>query len=168
MPNWCENIVTIGHSDSGLLKSLEGYINDGELCQHILPIPKDEKGGYNECSWCIRNWGTKWDISDVDYSYIDDNTVEVTFSTAWEPPLGLYKRMAEMGFTIQAYYHEGGCAFAGEWRQGEDDEYPVDDCIYYGKWNSEGIRHYVGEELDDLFRISEQVRDCEEEYENNE
>ena len=49
-------------------------------------------------TWCISKWGTKWDASE---SYVQDITepdgpgVEMSFETAWDPPLPIFERMAE-------------------------------------------------------------------------
>lgn len=45
MPNWCENTVTISHTDPSLVKRAADAFNQGKLCQEFLPIsdiPKTE------------------------------------------------------------------------------------------------------------------------------
>jgi hypothetical protein len=65
-----------------------------------------------------------------------------------------------MGFSIRAYYDEPGMAFCGKWEDGEDDFYE------YGGYNSETVRDLIGEELDDMFGISESMANYEEEQED--
>ena len=85
--------------------------------------------------WRVQNWGTKWDIgldSDLDnHAQGGDNDMFVYFNSAWSPPTSAYARLAELGYSIRAYYHEGGCAFCGSWIDGVDDCFDIetdDDC----------------------------------------
>ena len=47
----------------------------------------------------------------------------MTFDSAWSPPVGLYKRLEELGFTVDAMYWEPGMQFAGVWKDGINKEY---------------------------------------------
>lgn len=81
--------------------------------------------------WRIQNWGTKWDIGfdadrDNHAQMIDDKTMFVYFDSAWSPPTGAYEKLAELGYSIRAYYFEGGCSFCGSWIDGLDDSYSID------------------------------------------
>lgn len=80
--------------------------------------------------WRIQNWGTKWDVgydADLDnHAQVNDNTMFVYFNSAWSPPTGAYEKLAELGYSIRAYYFEGGCSFCGSWIDGSDDCYSID------------------------------------------
>jgi hypothetical protein len=80
--------------------------------------------------WRIQNWGTKWDIGrdeDMDNeAQGGDNDMFVYFNSAWSPPTGAYEKLEELGFSVRAYYHEGGCAFCGSWIDGLDDTYNIE------------------------------------------
>jgi hypothetical protein len=53
-----------------------------------------------------------------------------------------------LGFTIKAYYHEGGMQFAGIWEDGTDN--------YYEGWgDSKGAEAALPKDLDEQFAISE-------------
>ena len=48
--------------------------------------------------WCVKNWGTKWNVEeDVDIVY-DKNIDEydISFQTAWSVPTGIVKRYSEL------------------------------------------------------------------------
>lgn len=185
MPNWCSNIATLRHNDTTVIDKIEQA--DGVL-QALIPCPEEllndelttwghgdeekqrdqlrqemiRKYGYQSWyDWNIANWGTKWDLSDVTKTRIDDNTIQLNFDSAWSPPTEAYERLQEEGFEILAYYYEPGMCFAGIWNNG------IDEC--YSNWgDSEGARNTLPQELDDTFAISEQQAEWEAENEDSE
>jgi len=125
MPNWCENTVTITHKDKLKLDVIEaGLSNDKtqELFNVIHPNPSGEW----EYEWSVNNWGSKWDASIHDWERQDDNTIWVSFDSAWSPPIALYEFMESNGYTVEAMYWESGMGFCGAWRDGYDDFYEYD------------------------------------------
>lgn len=94
--------------------------------------------------WCIKNWGTKWDIGYRDdhgeKAEIEDGAIQVVFDSAWSPPVDAYNKLVKMGFEIEAYYYEPGFGFCGEYRDGSDQTYKTSD---------------PPEHLDRIFGISE-------------
>jgi len=70
--------------------------------------------------------------------------------------------LTEQGFEVTLYYYEPGMGFCGKWQDG-DDEY-----IEYTDENSETVRAAIGDELDDMFGISESMADYEAENEEEE
>lgn len=48
--------------------------------------------------WCNKNWGTKWNVLDeVNVSYNEEiDEYEISFSTAWSIPTGIFKKYFEM------------------------------------------------------------------------
>ena len=181
MPNWCDNVVTISHADPFKIKALEDAMKEGKFLNHVIPVPQaltetmagsygdDEKqaaleaqekdnlekyGARNWYDFCVSHWGTKWDV-DCDVTRDSDNTVTATFESAWAPPCGVYDMLVELGFQVRAYYYEPGMAFVGKWEDG------CDDCLEYGGYTSETVRDAIGEELDDMFGISENMKEWE-------
>jgi len=75
---------------------------------------KLQYGTDNWYDWCTANWGTKWDISDVDVIE-DDTSVKYFFDTAWSPPEGVYSALVEKfpEVEISWFYREEGMQFAG-------------------------------------------------------
>ena len=58
--------------------------------------------------WCVKNWGTKWNVEeDVDIVY-DKNIDEydISFQTAWSVPTGIVKRYSELCKDDEEFYWE--------------------------------------------------------------
>ena len=140
MPNWCENelkvegdkklidvFVEVAKSENGPLslnqfvpypkcfqskKLEEKYRSDGF---NSYGFRDDILGGYN---WCILNWGTKWDLSEVKMTRKDNGDKSVlifNFDTAWSPPTIALLRIAsifkKLNFTLR--FWECGNAMRG-------------------------------------------------------
>lgn len=150
MPNWCMNKLTIEHEDSAMVDRFEQAYNNGKACEEFLPFPENEKeDGYN---WCVANWGTKWDIgADPDYRGLKatrvGNQITASFDSAWSPPLGLYNKLVELGFDVQATYWEHGMGFCGIWDNGYDSyiEYDDPNMIPVALWNEYHMDEYFEE-----------------------
>lgn len=166
MPNWCTNNATFEHDDPAMIKRMVDGFSEGRLFQEFVPCPQEllegvspapedkaeanmKKHGFADWyTWCLANWGTKWDISNdgFDPSIGDgDRSVFLSFDTAWGPPVQFYQRLEEdLGFRVNATYFEPGMAFVGEWSDGEDFEYKIDmDDL-------DGIPEHLAEEYDIL------------------
>ena len=52
---------------------------------------KKKYGSTDWYSWCVNNWGTKWNAMDVS---VGNNTIE--FDTAWSAPIPVIEKLAEM------------------------------------------------------------------------
>jgi hypothetical protein len=50
-------------------------------------------GAKNWDEWCLNNWGTKLDASDIQVIYSGEDEFCVEFYTAWHPPSGIYKKL---------------------------------------------------------------------------
>ena len=131
MPNHCYQSVYI-KGPSALVRELFFQLAEqGRFCDVIIPMPLSEASvGYN---WRVENWGTKWDVADVEidspydpleHSYTDDKKV-VKFSfrcwTAWAPPIPVWDKLHEMGVTVEAEYEDEGGMFEGKYRDGADE-----------------------------------------------
>lgn len=141
MPNWCYNSATISHDNPEMIKRLVDASESGIL-NAFIPCPKElleqtapasgdvasenvkKYGASDWYNWCVENWGTKWDITSDSLDLFDDNkTVSISFDSAWSPPIEAYVKLAEMGFEIEALYHEPGMSFAGSWDNHNGDIY---------------------------------------------
>lgn len=159
MPNWCMNNLTIFHDDPAKLQEFVDAYNSGETCQHYIPHPpeimksmEDPKNNdwYN---WRCNNWGTKWDFGLEEYgepAKVENNQVSISFDTAWSPPIEIYQKLYELGYTVHASYWEPGMAFCGWWTDGEDDHYGYEshDEIPVGLWDEFGMADFF-EEFDE-------------------
>lgn len=177
MPNWCENYISIYHKDKAMIDRAEIAFNNNNLLTEFMPIPEDlniEAGFFGNDTekskemqakydankqkygvshwydWCIKNWGTKWDIDrSEDCNREDDNTIEGWLNTAWSPPVEFCRYMEEeLGFEINLSYYEYGCGFVGEYYKGNDQCFDIPET-------AEQVREVIPDYLDDMFCISE-------------
>lgn len=166
MPNWCQNNLTIEHDDLNKVMEFVKAYKEGRACEHYMPVPKNDKGELitDESrsdywyTWCINNWGTKWDIgSDNDerrglHPTIVGNQATMTFDSAWTPPVFLYERLYELGFSVEATYFEPGMGFCGIFEDGEEEyiEYGDDkDMIPKRIWDEYNLDEFFGEANND-------------------
>lgn len=185
MPNWCSNQVTFRHDDSKMISRAKKAFLEGKLLEEFIPVPEDLKDsetttnygdsekqaeadklreqcrklhGYQ--SWydfCVNEWGTKWDVGDPYGIFAEsEHELSLTFESAWSPPVTAYDKMLDLGFEIVAFYYEPGVAFVGKYDNGYDDFYE------YGGENSQSVREAIGEELDDMWGISQSMAEFEE------
>lgn len=121
MPNWCINYCSLDHDDPSMVTKAANALREGKLFETFVPLPNKEW----DYGWCVENWGTKWDATCVDV-FSDDGGANLIFDTAWGPPIAFYEAMEEIGFRIDATYHESGMAFAGHYCDGDDNTYEYD------------------------------------------
>lgn len=133
MPNWCNNeLIVIGDSKELKRFKREVKTKDRKLSLAVhFPEPdynevkvkptfpeyhKEEFVNPKEAwwDWRIQNWGTKWDIGDVELTEDDDGLCYV-FDSAWSPPIGWLQRVAlsfpKLKFKLK--YREDGMGFKG-------------------------------------------------------
>ena len=131
MPNWCNNTVTfVGEKEdiqkfAAFLEEKEGK----EWFDYFYPCPKELYENDEWYGWCVENWGTKWNCDANDWSISDDGTeLSFWFDSAWGPPIGLYEFVEEYTkLQVNAYYHEEGMQFVGEFVDGDDESYEYTD-----------------------------------------
>jgi len=70
------------------------------------------QGGYD---WCIQNWGTKWNFSEITIEEISSHILIYEFLTAWSPPEPLVIKMSQMfpSLKFELEYREEGVDFEG-------------------------------------------------------
>jgi hypothetical protein len=189
MPNWCNNVVELAHEDPAMLERAKAALNRGEFLQEFIPVPKElqivagcvgdpveqkkleedtarniEKFGYgNWYDYCVNEWGTKWDVGgDGMTCEIENGRISTSFDSAWAPPCVAYEKLVDLGFSVRAYYYEGGMCFAGVWEDGNDDYYDL------GGMDSEAVKEELPAVLDEMFCISESMAEWEEENKEEE
>ena len=121
MPNWCINYVTVNHNEPEMITKACEALRAGNLFETFVPFANGEW----DYGWCNENWGTKWDATCVD-CYNDESSATLIFETAWGPPIAFLKALEDLGFDIDATYHEPGLAFAGHYYDGDDNHYEYD------------------------------------------
>ena len=191
MPNWCNNNISITGPIAKIAPMFKAATQDADdetgLLDFMCPMPKalhdteapsraseeeqaalrEKYGDTDWYSWRVSHWGTKWEVSSegLEYSEDTDNgTAEITgwFDSAWAPPIGAMSTYCEANPDVKIVldYHEPGMAFVGR-ATIEDGE--VDDLYYdYGEANSKTVRDLIGEEMDDMWCISENMAEWEE------
>jgi len=159
MPNWCANSLQLTAASKE---------EADELSIHLKKLNEDTKEGekeptffgffvpetWNDEDWYwnrVEAWGTKWDASMHDWSWVDDTTVVLTFDTAWSPPIAAYEAMVEQGWLVSATYHEPGMCFVGSW----NDEAGSEHYDYAEYDTPEEVRNYISKDLDDEYGISD-------------
>ena len=139
MPNWCSNYLRVEGKPKDLNKMLkqieitkseetENHHQSIFSCHKVIPQPIFTKSDewYN---WNINNWGSKWDLCDVEFCGNDKDSweegiVQLTFNTAWSPTTEVISTLAnqhkKLSFTY--IYHESGSDYWGkhEFSKGEE------------------------------------------------
>jgi len=126
MPNWCMNQVTvIGPVEK--IKALTDAIEKDGLLNHLVPMEENDPEWYHKQ---INAWGTKWEVSDVQFDVSEDGTeITMSFDSAWSPPVHAFRTWGEENpdCVFKLKYFEPGIGFAGvaDW----DGEYFDDDTL---------------------------------------
>ena len=187
MPNWCNNTLILKHKDSSMIVRARDAFNRGELLNEFIPVPicltetiagragpdgspeqialeqsiQDNLNAYNYKDWysfCVAEWGTKWDVGGEGCDPIeDDGTLTLSFDSAWAPPLAAMAEFQRQGFEVKLYYYESGMCFAGIFDEEGDDYYELGDM------SSDEVASNIPTELDEMFCISEQMAEYEDE-----
>ncbi len=136
-----------------------------EKHQQQIAANKAKYGVADWYDWRVNNWGTKWDVTSK-YPHQTDvspcgRTVTLNFDSAWSPPVEFYEHMLPLGFTIEAYYYEGGVGFCGRWEDGHDAFYDV-------QGPADWVEKNIPKDIDEMFGIAEEMREYEAEEENEE
>ena len=122
MPNWCSNTVMVSHTNTAMIDRVENAVNSGKLFEEFAPL------GEWQYEVAVEKWGTKWDISSGDVIDRNENTITVSFDTAWSPPINFYDELLAQGFEVHAEYFEPGVGFVGKYIDGEDEEYSIESA----------------------------------------
>lgn len=162
MPNLCENKVAIC-GDKTKLDRLEQAIKQqaqdeafdnapSDFLNTILPVPEYLRNAENldpfivneRVDWKVNNWGTIY-TCDVDCNRPDDHTLNLSFRSAWSPPIYTYQILVkEWDLKVKALFFEPLCCYAGTYENG-----------VYRRFNSitSGDVHELPKELRDAFGI---------------
>ena len=146
------------------LKIVAGFVGDPDEQKKLEEDTARNIAVHGYGNWydyCVNEWGTKWDVGGDDGMITELGTdrgpgLILSFDSAWSPPINAYEKMINLGFSIRAYYYEGGMNFAGIWEDGYDDFYDLEG-------NSQAVREQIPEALDEMFAISESMEMWEEE-----
>jgi len=188
MPNWCNNTLELQHEDPAMIERAKRAFAEGALLNEFCPVPESlhivagrvgadadpkqiqleatqasnlETHGYKDWyDYCVNEWGTKWDVGGNDYNEPQQdspNKITMSFDSAWAPPCAAMEKFMDLGFSIRLYYYEPGMAFCGIYDEDGDNYFDI------GGMNSEQVAEELPSELDEMFCISEQIAEYEEE-----
>ena len=161
MANLCENKIEITGSKKETFDLLVKGIEENKFLHTIAPV--DDKSGATLVDTVVtqkRAWGTRCDL-DIDRNITierDDTSgifsVSIYADSAWNPPLAALSTLLEKddSLEIQCDYYEPGCAFVGSWTNGSDQRFDIPNTL-------EEIEETIPSYLDDMFGISDQLRD---------
>ena len=106
---------------------------------------KDKYGHTDWYDWRCEKWGTKWDVRDIEY-YDGGDCIELRFETAWSPPIPIYEEMERLGYHVKAKYGDEMTNFVGDWSNGVDKCYSLDQVPDRLK---DFIARWVGEDQEE-------------------
>ena len=121
MPNWCFNRVTFTGTTEEINNIIEFVAGDTLeepfSLNAIIPMPEESKEDWY--NWSNENWGTKWDVTEVEISDDhEDGVVTYSFETAWGPPEPIFNMLCGKypEVHISWFYDEPGMEFSGYFR----------------------------------------------------
>lgn len=161
MPNWCSNTIEIEGTKEQINKfvsfleekngkdwfsffrpcpqelvdTVSGFVGEDKQAAHEAQQKSNiEKYGHSDWySWCVDNWGTKWNCDAQDWMKVenpneDEASVTFWFDSAWSPPTALYEFIeSNSEFIVTASYLEEGMSFVGQFAGGMDECYEFSD-----------------------------------------
>ena len=161
MPNWCSNTIEIEGTKEQINKfvsfleenggknwfsffrpcpqeltdTVSGFVGEDKQAAHEAQQKSNiEKYGHSDWySWCVENWGTKWNCDAQDWMKVenpneDEASVTFWFDSAWSPPTALYEFIeSNSEFIVTASYLEEGMSFVGQFTGGMDECYEFSD-----------------------------------------
>jgi hypothetical protein len=117
MPNWCENQVYIEATQSDIDQIISALETGRLNCLRSEPEHGQAEGAMPAWyDWRVANWGTKWDVKDVNVS-TGDGWVSLSFLSAWSPPIEALEYWQAQDSKNRSYnlrYIEWGNGFCGE------------------------------------------------------
>lgn len=122
-------LQTIMPCPQELKETMSGYYGDEEKQKELEKKQQENVEKYGHANWydyCVDVWGTKWDVSGVSILSRTDNTLSLTFDTAWSPPIGVYNELTDKGFFVEATYVEAGMGYDGFYFAGNDETGSID------------------------------------------
>lgn len=130
MANYCDNVIRLSGDSEGLsklyikLKEKEDGLNLSNYDQLFESVDD------------VEDWGSKWQMINIDYSEGDD-MMFITGDSAWGPAEGLWEKISkDYNLHIELTYSEPGHDFAGKtvWENGDlidKEEYTYYEHLWY-------------------------------------
>ena len=151
MPNWCHNHTCITCPTKDIYKKLIESLENETLFSTFVPLEYhlDESGEeiWDTTEACVK-WGTKWEPNELQLNNCDEEElcVELSFDTAWCPPIEFYKTIYAVNeISVTTYYYENGQGMFGKY------ESDVGDVYYNYPSNEEELIEVRNTIPDDLY-----------------
>ena len=142
-PHYLVSMLYNGLTENGYDPHRGGRAKNPQFCQLVCPMPFEQwqapkakwrqfnvEGWYD---WRVNNWGTKWDVCEVEIDeeiandqgrFLFDADTRSWFEfrcwTAWGPPVPVWDKLHELGVKVHATYQDEGGMFEGEYVDGQD------------------------------------------------
>jgi hypothetical protein len=186
MPNWCNNEVIITGKPKMLNKLLKQITTTASEAgdeatsfdfNKVVPMPPN----VDWYGWCVENWGTKWNASDVmfvgdngttetyDDSVWESGEVIIIFQTAWSPPIPVMTQLSKDNPHVKIIhkFYETGSAFYGTYSYIKGDIDIVEEgefnrttpCEIYMTYMGDSSHHYCNE-CENYFECNGELQDC--------
>jgi hypothetical protein len=159
MPNWCYNSATFVCPSKEVFDKLIQSLNDNTWFQTFAPLEMENSAS--------DKWGSKWTPIDIDIGNKDETklTIDISFDTAWSPPLNFYCFMNKH-YSIQttALYYELGCEFFGRCVYSRCIEMDESFDIPSNKEELTVLQKQIGNDLNDFMMTT--WEELEEQWEN--
>jgi hypothetical protein len=146
MPNHCMNNLTIKSTNAGFLQDLMNEMKQDDhpaFLSKLVPFTSETDYEW-DYDWCVKMWGTKWDIFDVVHASLEGDTLNLCFASAWSPPIdALVRGAVTHGYEFELHYCEDGAEFVG-YAEG-DPEAHSDIC--YETFTETHPQEYIPEDV---------------------
>jgi len=142
-PHYLVSMLYNGLTENGYDPHRGGRAKNPQFCQLVCPMPFEQwqapktkwqgfdvEGWYD---WRVNNWGTKWDVCEVEIDeeiandqgrFLFDADSKSWFEfrcwTAWGPPVPVWDKLHELGVKVHATYQDEGGMFEGEYVDGQN------------------------------------------------
>jgi hypothetical protein len=120
MSSWCENVISINHTDPMMLEKFRVAFNENIVAQTFRPLEENENA--------TDVWGTKSDLVQQHSLDPDEGFQSIWFYSEDSPPDELIKHLeTDHGFSIHHEYHVPHEKYVGVYSSYEDfiEEYPT-------------------------------------------
>lgn len=114
MPNYCDNRLRLEAASDNEIEKILDFIKSEKYnfdFEKVVPL-----NGDNSSRHAFDAWGCGSDAGETSISSIEDGLVEIEFTTAWSPALGILKALAEIfpAVTFTYEFEECGMDFSGK------------------------------------------------------
>lgn len=143
MPNHCYQTVHIEGPRELVVVLFLHLTEQHRFCDAVSPTPFELYALTKPCvpdmltdwyTWRVENWGTKWDVCDVEIDnaievFADDTQARFSFRcwTAWSPPTPIWDKLHNMGIAVVADYVDECGSFKGSYEDGLNHSWSIED-----------------------------------------